>query len=259
MDSAAPRPSLHLPESAADLAAALDRQGVVELPDLVSQEWIEESREYLSDNMREFGARDFTIVDPEHREHAPAFDLATDPALIELLRQVVAQRWPRAVGDQLRLPSFLRVLAGPDRREIPGLLHYDAYVLTIVVPIDLPAEPADGESLGELIVLPNHRPFRRTFARHALDKLVTHNQRYRRRVTDRALAHREESVVDMVPGNGYAFWGYRAFHGNLPCAPDRLRATLIVHYGDPHGNSAGMRLARRLSPARRGLSRLRPA
>ncbi len=27
------------------------------------------------------------------------------------------------------------------------------------------------------------------------------------------------------------FWGYRTFHGNLRCAPDTVRATLLLHYG----------------------------
>ncbi len=257
MDSALPRPFLRIPASVPELVAALDRDGVVEIPGLVTQEWIEASREHLSDNLREFGARDFTVIDPDSTSHRPASDLVTDPTLIEFLQRTAELRWPRARGDEHRLPSFLRVLAGPERHETPGLLHYDAYVVTIVIPIELPTGSI-GDPLGELIVLPNHRPFRRTLAMHAADKLLTHNRRYRARVTRRALQRREETVVRMTPGNGYAFWGYRAFHGNLPCAPDQLRATLIVHYGDPHAGSAGMRAARRLSPARRGLRRLSP-
>lgn len=257
MESALPWPPLRVPKSASELASALDDKGVVELPGLVSDEWIAESLRQISNNLREFGLRDHTLIDPDSAAHGPAQALVTDPVLIDLLRQVAEQRWPRATGDRHRLPSFLRVLAGPERHETPGLLHYDAYVVTVVIPIALPEGEPD-EPLGELIALANHRPFRRTFAAHALDKLLTHNQRYRRKATERALSDREHSIVRMTPGNGYMFWGYRTFHGNLPCATGKLRATLIVHYGDPHAKNAAMLLARRLSPAWRSVRKLRP-
>ena len=51
-------------------------------------------------------------------------------------------------------------------------------------------------------------------------------------------------MVDLKPGGAYMFWGYRTFHGNMPCGPDHLRATLILQYGDPHRGSPVLSLLR---------------
>jgi hypothetical protein len=47
----------------------------------------------------------------------------------------------------------------------------------------------------------------------------------------------------MKPGNLYLFWGYRSIHTNEPCDPDKIRATALFHYVDPH---IGSRLKRAL-------------
>jgi hypothetical protein len=40
--------------------------------------------------------------------------------------------------------------------------------------------------------------------------------------------------VKMQPGNLYLFWGYRTIHTNEPCDPDKVRATALFHYANPH-------------------------
>jgi hypothetical protein len=40
--------------------------------------------------------------------------------------------------------------------------------------------------------------------------------------------------VALVPGNLYLFWGYRTIHTNEPCDPDKVRATALFHYSNPH-------------------------
>jgi len=43
--------------------------------------------------------------------------------------------------------------------------------------------------------------------------------------------------IPMVPCNLYFFWGYRTVHANEACDPDKIRATALFHFGDPHANS----------------------
>jgi hypothetical protein len=40
--------------------------------------------------------------------------------------------------------------------------------------------------------------------------------------------------IPMVPGNAYFFWGYRSIHTNEPTDADKVRATALFHYGNPH-------------------------
>ena len=62
-------------------------------------------------------------------------------------------------------------------------------------------------------------------------------------------------MVDLKPGNAYLFWGYRSYHATLPCRPGDSRATLIIHYGNLHRDSALLMGAMALGRRLRGLSR----
>jgi hypothetical protein len=114
-------------------------------------------------------------------------------------------------------------------------MHYDRTVITMLVPIYIP--DAGGGQSGELVVFPNKRPFRRSALMNIVDKIAVQNPLYRS-YTVHKLAHvaKEHSVV-LEPGNVYLFWGYRTYHGNGPCATDTVRATLLLHLGDPHHGS----------------------
>ena len=134
------------------------------------------------------------------------------------------------------------VLAGQEREDTP-LMHYDDDVITILVPIFIPR--GDRGRSGELIAFPNRRPFRRLLAVNIVDKLISRTARHRSRAVDVAMGDADRHVVDMVPGHAYAFWGYRTYHGNMPCAPGLVRATLILQSGEAHPNSPVMRIIAR--------------
>ncbi len=40
-----------------------------------------------------------------------------------------------------------------------------------------------------------------------------------------------------MPGNLYLFSGYRSLHANDECDPAMLRATILLHFGNPHHES----------------------
>jgi hypothetical protein len=114
------------------------------------------------------------------------------------------------------------------------VFHFDSYVLTVLLPIEVPT----GKDSGELIVLPNFRRVRRWYASNLLDKLLLDNP-----LTQWVLRGMAKSTPDrflrisMVPGNLYFFWGYRSIHTNAPCDPEKIRATALFHYADPHRES----------------------
>jgi hypothetical protein len=60
-------------------------------------------------------------------------------------------------------------------------------------------------------------------------------------------------------GNVYLFWGYRGLHGNMPCESGALRATLLLHFGRPHGSSGALTAAVRIGQSLRTLGRKRTA
>lgn len=244
--------------SASWLANQLDNHGVVQLRDVISNEWLEALRVSVTDHIRNHGEGDFLIAQADQEIGSPAHQLASDPGLQQLFTETAKLRGPKT-GAAQNIRCGIPVRAGTGLKARTNLFHYDVSVLTMLVPIFIPRAAVG--SCGELAAFGNKRPFRRFVASHLVDLILTYTPLYRRRVTKAVLAAPEKHIVDFQPGDACVFWGYRTYHGNLPCAPGLLRATLVVQYGEVHSDSMALRVAWRFSRSRRAMRRFqyRPA
>lgn len=237
--------------SAARLAEMLDRTGFVCLEDAVSGDWLADAQQSVRDHLSTYGDNDFCIIQPDSEAGSPAHRFVTDPAVRSLMEELALARCPHGVPAREQIYSVLRVLAGRDRAASSFAYHYDAAVITILVPLFIP-QAGRGRS-GELVVFPNRRPFRRSAVVNIAEKLWMQNRFHRKRLTHIFESAPDRYAVVMKPGNAYMFWGYRTLHGNLPCAPGTVRATLLLHFGDPHADSAALaglkNLRRRIAPS----------
>jgi hypothetical protein len=238
--------------SASWLAKQLDNQGVVRFPGVFSYEWLEAMRVSVTDNVAGDGDGDFFIPEADQKVGSPAHQLVSDPTLRQLFSETARLRWPKA-GLAKDLRCAIPVRAGTAPKWPSNLFHYDASVLTMIVPVFIPR--ATFGNGGELAAFGNKRPFRRFVASHLLDTILTHNSLYRRYVTKRVLDAPEKYIVALQPGDAYVFWGYRTLPGNLFCAPGQLRAVLVVHYGEVHSDSRALSVVWRFGRSRRNLRR----
>jgi hypothetical protein len=237
--------------SISELAEKLDWTGFVCLENVISPEWLKEARESVKSSLAEQGERDICIIRPSNETDTPAHRLVTDPTVRAILRDLALARCPQGVAEDDDIYSVLGVLAGPEREASSYQFHYDAAVVTMLVPLFI-ANAGTGRS-GELVLFPNRRPFRRSVMFNIVEKVFTQNRFYRKRITREVNRAPEKHSVQLKPGNIYLFWGYRTFHGNLPCAPNTVRATLLLHYGNPHGRNPALAavkfLRRMLAPS----------
>lgn len=236
------------------LANELDDQGVVRLRNVFSDEWLNAMRESVDYCIAHNGDGDFFIAEADQEVGSPAHQLVSDPAFRELFIDAAKLRWPKAdsANNDIRCSMLVRAGNGPKARS--NRFHYDGAVLTMVVPIFIPE--ADIGTNGELAAFGNKRRFRRFLASHLVDMILTHNSLYRRRISRTVQAAPEKHLVELRPGDAYLFWGYRTFHGNLPCAPGLLRTTLVLHYGEVHSDSWALKMVWRFSRSRRDLGPL---
>jgi hypothetical protein len=236
--------------SASWLADQLDDHGVVRLRDVLSNEWLETLRAWVSARIADHGDGDFVITDADQEFGSPAQQLMSDPALRRLFNDAAALGWPSAARN---MRSGIPVRAGTGPRARSNLFHYDATVLTMVVPIFIPESTLG--SCGELVAFGNKRPFRRFVASHLVDTILTQNSVYRRHVLKAVHDDPEKYIVALQPGDACIFSGYRTYHGNLVCAPGLLRAALVLQYGQVHSDSPALRVAWRVSRSRRAMRR----
>ena len=201
------------------LVQDIDRHGYAVLTEYISRADIDVLRHFVRDAVAAAGNR----------------------ALRRVCMRVYEVATSRPASDQPYY-QILRCLTGSSGRDHSMFFHFDSYVLTLLLPIEVPA----GKDNGELIVLPNVRGIRRWYASNLIDKILLENPITQWVLRGMAKSHPERFVrIPMVPGNLYFFWGYRSIHTNAPCDVDKIRATALFHYVDPHSDSKLKKLLRR--------------
>jgi hypothetical protein len=159
--------------------------------------------------------------------------LASSPEFVRACKAIYEKGTGKSAPDQ-PFYQVLRCLSGNTGEKHAFIFHYDSYVLTALVPIIMPAQGR----LGDLIMLPNSRRFRKSYARNLIDKVLLDNALAQTLLKRFISSGRLKATkVRMSPGNIYFFWGCRSIHANEPCDPDKIRATALFHYVDPHADS----------------------
>lgn len=233
-------------DDAARIAAEIDRQGYGMLTDYVSPSELEPIQAVAHAAVKASGGEYTGYTGAQAFTGTMLGELPQFPAFQTLCARLYELGSGQA-APKVEFHQVFRCLQGSSGQGHSYKFHYDSYVLTALLPIVI---PEDGMR-GDLLVLPSTRPLRRWYVTNLLDKLLVDNK-----VTQfflkTAARHKKLNTVSikMEPGNIYFFWGYRSIHTNEPCDPDKLRATALLHYGDPHRDCrsrAWLRLAR--SPA----------
>ncbi|SEH76864.1 hypothetical protein SAMN04489835_3889 [Mycolicibacterium rutilum] len=223
------------------IADDLDDLGVVCVPGAVSKDWLERARTDVQELLAAEGERNHFIRSPETLAMT---DIIQSDNIIRLLEDVVRARFPAATADARLIGSALRVIAGPSESGDAWWYHYDANIVTMIVPIVIP-DAGRGNS-GELVGFFNKRPFRRFAFANILGKAFSQSRYYRWAILRRPGKPHYGRVIDMSPGNVYVLWGYRSLHANMPCRAGALRATLLLHFGEVHGSSRALTTAVRM-------------
>lgn len=152
----------------------------------------------------------------------------------------------KAFSDAIH-PVLRCVQGGSGRRE-SNCFHFDASLVTVLLPIEIPQH---GIHRGDLIVFPNLRRVRSNVFWNVMEKALVQNAVSRALIS--AAIRRgwvKPAKLQLIPGNIYLFWGYRSLHANELCDPSSRRATAIFHYGDPHAGSLATRLILKMNQRR---------
>lgn len=143
-----------VPVEAAEVAGVLDDADVVCLSDAVAPGAVADAQRELAVLLDRHGRANFNLLDLERQPDTAIGALAGDPALRALMDDLVrvacpAGEWPHLSAS---FGSALNVTVGTDRPARVGTLHYDASVVTVVIPLLVPDVGA-GQS-GELVLFP---------------------------------------------------------------------------------------------------------
>lgn len=238
-------------ETVIDLVADMDRVGFGVLSGYLQPADLKDLQRFVETEVAAAGGEYIVFTGEEAVAGTLLHKLSASSAFVNLLHQVYELGSGRAAPNQ-SLYQVLRCLKGKSGLKHAFYFHYDSYVVTALLPVIIPSQG----SAGHLVMAPNWRPVRSSYLFNLLDKIILDNP-----ATQFLLHHGFRSgllklkQIRMVPGNLYLFWGYRSVHCNEPCDPDKIRATALFHFGDPHADSTVRRFTGRAkSRARIGLN-----
>src|SRR5215469_5728211 len=218
----------------AALAAELDETGFVCIENAIDPAWIERAQAYVHGLVEQKGKRYFALNWLSRDKGTPPQELTDDPQMRRLMAELAQIGCPKARLDE-EIYTGLRVVAGSTGDERSLLHHYDKHVITALAPILIPEGPK--LRAGELVVFPNRRFYRSFALFNIIEKAIVQSHWYRNRINRKLAAGSPANVKYLKPGNLYLFWGYRTYHSNFPVTGDVVRATMLLHYGDPHPSS----------------------
>ncbi|WP_426151273.1 hypothetical protein [Pseudomonas sp. DC3000-4b1] len=242
------------PVSIALLVNDMDQRGHAVIEQAFCANELADMRHYVERHASQHNGQYFAYHGLDALADSPMARLAASPELATLLDRLHRHATGASATSREIFPVLRCVQGGSGARE-SNAFHYDATLITLLVPVFIPEE---GQQRGDLVLFPNLRPVRASVALNVAEKAVLQN-RLSRRLICRGIdaGWLKPRTLPLVPGNLYLFWGYRSLHANQPCDPHLRRATALFHYGDPHAGSLATRLILTLNQqrARRSVAR----
>lgn len=225
-----------LPDNFATTAKKIDTEGYLEIPMSVSDKTLKNARNTVDRYIEEYGNRYFSV-------HGIALKTQTFGEIIrneefdQFLRTVSGCGLGREIEKDVAIHTVLRVITGEEGNKQQAYnFHYDASVITALMPVYIPENDEGGE--GDLLLIPNARPFRKSILMNLYEKTLLQNGLRSKLLRKQSVFKKLGGVsLKIKPGNLYLFWGYRTIHANEPFTNSQVRATAIFHLGDPHGQS----------------------
>lgn len=218
--------------SPASIAADINRTGMAMIENFVSPGELGRMKQFVADKMSASKEEYVGFTKASDMAGSGLDELGKAQWFVELLRGIYEAGTGKP-GPDSEFYQVLRCLTGASASQHSYLFHYDSYVLTVLLPIEIPTSGMT----GDFMLFPNSRKIRKTYLANVIDKILLDN-----RLTQWALRVLVQkrllniSRIKVKPGNAYFFWGYRSIHTNEPCDPDKVRSTALFHYVNPHEN-----------------------
>ena len=217
------------------LVQAMSRDGYAKIAKFFPDEMIAEARDFVNGELDRHAREYFSYIGREPVRESVLAHIGASATFRNLLARVYAKGTGK-VPPEAGVYQVLRVLSGRTGLKEAFQFHYDAYVVTALMPIAIPS--GAGEKRGDLVIYPKLRRVRSNVVVNLVEKVLLQN-RIARKMARAPLTQRllKAKVLRMEPGDLYLFWGYQSLHGNEPCFPTSTRATALFHFADPHEDS----------------------
>ena len=217
-----------------EIRDCLNSDGFFCLENSISPEALRLMQNEVEDIIHAKGRRYFSLINP-YKDTNSAFNLFDKSKNLKEIISVLAKSSTNKDFSRSEILNVLRIVTGKSSSRQALNFHYDATVVTVLIPIFIPTGPI--KQCGHLLTFKNLRNIRRSALMNLVEKALIQNLICQKIIGLFVGRNLKDHIYELREGNIYFFWGYRTLHANLQVNPEYLRATMLFHFGDPHMDS----------------------
>ena len=218
----------------------IKKNGYYSSEDIISDKELNELKNFINYKLKEFSNKNFRLYEDSFKNkliNEKNFELKINSIIIKVLKE-------NNINDYEK-PNYkvLRVVSGEQQKKQAYLYHFDAHLITILIPIIIPNNKS-GKN-GDLVLFPNLRKMHKNLFLNILQKLLFQNI-ISRTILNTNLFRKifKYKLLKIKPGNIYMFFGFKSLHANLEIETFSTRATLLIHCYDVFEDSSIVKLNR---------------
>ena len=209
-----------------DYKNTINKDGFLKLENFFDAGEISTLRKFVDKKLKE-NQNQYFFLTSEGKEK----NLLNNPIFfnkIEKLLKRITGNFGYKIRKKESLYKVLRVVTGKKSKRVSLDYHFDAHLLTLLIPIYIPNK-RDSDN-GNLIIFKNLRKISTNILMNILQKLFYQSKLFKFFFVNTGVV--KSKVLSLKPGNAYIFNGFRTLHTNLNINPRDVRATILVHYYD---------------------------
>ena len=204
----------------------INKKGFHCLENFINQDSLEVLRKFVDQKLEENNYQYFFLT-----SESASNNLLNDEKFfgsIENLLKDITSSFNFKIRENEKLYKVLRVVTGEKSKKVSLDFHFDAHLLTLLIPIYIPnTEKSDN---GNLIIIKNLRTLTKALIKNIFQKIFYQSNFFKNFFIRKNLVKKE--ILNLSPGNVYIFNGFRTLHANMNINPKDIRATILVHYYD---------------------------
>lgn len=204
----------------------INTSGFVEIENYISENELQALKKFIDTKLKE-NQNQYFFLTSEGRERTLLNDENFFKKIEELLKKT-AVNFGIDIDENEKLYKVLRVVTGEKSKKVSLDFHFDAHLLTLLIPIYIPNR--ENSNNGNLVIIRNLRKLTKNIFVNIIQKIFYQSSVFKKVFINTGIVKSE--ILNLKPGNVYMFNGFRTLHANHEINPRDIRATILIHYHD---------------------------
>lgn len=228
-----------------NISKEFNDKGLVHLQNIMSDHEIKLLKEFTFQNLKINNDKSFFLTSKSNDSIKNFYN--DNPTIYNKIREIIlelSRKLNLKDYNTREIYSVLRVLKNERIKKESYNFHFDAHIITLLVPIIIPNR--ENSDNGHLLISPNLRNKTNSIFKNIFQKFFYQSflKMFKRsKILSKIL---KLNKIILKPGSLLLFNGFRSLHGNLEINKSDTRATLLIHFYDQFQNSKLVKLNREM-------------